>query len=117
MLFARLQALSTLYALPSLVACRYEPLCTPHTFLILYATRTVTQYITPCLKPTQFQNQISAICSLKATMANVIVNHVTAGAFRTVAQLKSQYALSTHGQQVLRSRVRPARQLVASEEF
>ena len=68
-----------------------------------FAPRTVTQFfIMHCLQPTKYQHNIwASFRSLKAAMANAIVNHVTADACRTVAQLISQCAVEG-GPSVLR---------------
>ena len=82
-----------------------------------FAPRIVTQFfIMHCLQPTKFRHHISAIRSLKAAMANPLTNHVTAGACRTAAQLRSQCAVDG-GEQGSRSRFCPVRQLAPSEDF
>lgn len=94
----------------SRVTGTFNPLCSPLSSYLpswipthpyyspVFAPRTAIQFlITHYFQPTKFQHDISAIHSLNVIIAKVIVNHVMAGASRTVAQLRSQP--STHVQQ------------------
>lgn len=90
---AELQVPTTLYDLPCQVTCHHETLRTPNTFPSLFALRPTHRHPIPTLERRNVQHHIPAIRSRKTVMANFVVNHITAGTCRTMAQLKSQCAV------------------------